>query len=264
MRIQNSQPVEAPFAAAVVIPTIVRPSLKRAVHSVFNQDTKGKIQVLIGVDKCLGDPAILDELLEEAPDHVCVTVVDPGYSTSVRHNGVHSATDGGAIRTALSFLANSRYVAYLDDDNYWANDHISSLLKAIDGVEWSCSLRWLVDEDTEELLTVDKWHSVGVGKTTLTYQQDGFADPNTIMVDKLACASLLHNWSTEYFSSPGNSGADRLFSNSLMKYRRHRPTAKATCYYMLRRGNILWSYIKKERRSQAQSANAPAKDLQNS
>jgi len=263
MRIQNSQPVEAPFSAAVVIPTIVRPSLKRAVQSVFNQDTDGKIQVLIGVDKCLGDPAILDELLAEAPDNVCVTIVDPGYSTSKRHNGIHTASDGGSTRTVLSFLANSRYVAYLDDDNYWAVDHISSLLEAIDGVEWSCSLRWLQDEDTEELLTVDKWHSVGVGPTTLIQEPDGFADPNTVMVDKLACASLLHHWSSEYFPGPGNSGADRHFSNSLLRYRRHRPTGKATCFYMLRSDNILWTYIAKERRERKQATNPPLKDLQN-
>jgi len=257
MRIQNSQPVDGPFAAAVVIPTIVRPSLKRAVRSVFNQDADGKIQVLIGVDKCLGAPAILEELLAEAPDNVCVTIVDPGYSTSERHNGVHLASDGGAIRTVMSFLAHSRYVAYLDDDNYWAADHISSLLEAIDGAEWSCSLRWLVDEDTEELLTVDKWHSVGVAPTTLTREPDGFADPNTIMVDKLACASLLHLWSSKYFPGTKLSGSDRHFSNSLLRYRRHRPTGKATSFYMLRSDSILWTYIQKEQSARAQATNPP-------
>jgi len=38
------------FDAAVVMPTLLRPSLERAVRSVFAQDLGGRIQLLIGVD----------------------------------------------------------------------------------------------------------------------------------------------------------------------------------------------------------------------
>ena len=247
MNFRNSQNIDAPFDAAIVIPTIVRPSLVRAVESIFRQDLEGTIQVLIGVDKCLGDPQTLDDLLTAAPKNVTVSIVDPGYSTSTRHNGVHSAQDGGSLRTVMSFLANSQYVSYLDDDNYVAPEHISSQLRAIKGVEWTCSLRWLVDEETDEMLSVDKWHSVGVGTTTLRDHKGGFADPNTIMVDKLACAPLLHTWSKEYFNKTGLAGADRRFSDALIRNRSHRPTSQATTYYLMRRDSVLWKYIRTER-----------------
>jgi hypothetical protein len=50
--------VQAPFAAAVVIPTLLRPSLAVALNSVFVQDISGRIQVLIGVDLPQGDLAV--------------------------------------------------------------------------------------------------------------------------------------------------------------------------------------------------------------
>ena len=51
-RRNDLQPI---FDAAVVIATIVRPSSRRAVRSVFNQDWPGRIHILIGVDVSRGD-----------------------------------------------------------------------------------------------------------------------------------------------------------------------------------------------------------------
>jgi hypothetical protein len=226
------------------MPTIVRDSLIESTASVFTQNYSGCIQLLIGVDICKGDADILNQILKNAPEHVTVTLVEPGYSTSTRHNGVHSAQDGGALRTILSFLANSRYVAYLDDDNSWHPDHLTHLRKAIRGVEWTCSLRWLVDEDSLKKLAIDRWHSVGIGKSLLEGFEDGFADPNTLMIDKLACASLLHLWSVEVEGGSDLSGADRRFFRSLQKYKSHRPSDKATVYYRIRKNNILRKYLK--------------------
>jgi hypothetical protein len=38
---------QTPFDVAVVIPTVLRPTLLRAVRSIFRQDLKGRIQILI-------------------------------------------------------------------------------------------------------------------------------------------------------------------------------------------------------------------------
>ncbi|MBT6512880.1 MAG: hypothetical protein HOL02_20820 [Rhodospirillaceae bacterium] len=58
------------FDAAVVIPTLLRSSLVRAVESVFAQDFDGRIQVLIGVDVAKGDRAVLDDLEARVPKNV--------------------------------------------------------------------------------------------------------------------------------------------------------------------------------------------------
>jgi hypothetical protein len=40
--------------AAVIIPTLLRPSLVRAVQSVFAQQFGGRVQILIGIDQRSG------------------------------------------------------------------------------------------------------------------------------------------------------------------------------------------------------------------
>lgn len=96
--------LQAPFDAAVVIPTVLRPSLARPVRSVYGQRFPGRIQVLIGVDRprngSPADPGVLDVLRRECPAHCVLSVLDLGYSTSVRNGGLYRGGCGGAV-TAL-------------------------------------------------------------------------------------------------------------------------------------------------------------------
>ncbi len=55
---------------AVVIPTILRATLPRAVESVYRQDFGGTIHLLIGIDAVKGDPALLEAIRRTCPDHV--------------------------------------------------------------------------------------------------------------------------------------------------------------------------------------------------
>ncbi len=52
----SKRSIQQPFDVAVVMPTIVRPTLGRALASILNQNFAGRIQVLIGVDKRLTPP----------------------------------------------------------------------------------------------------------------------------------------------------------------------------------------------------------------
>src|SRR5262249_39984845 len=103
-----------PYDVAVVIPTVARPALARAVRSVYAQQFSGTIQILIGVDTWQGEQRNLADLAVEAPPNCAVAVFNPGYSTSARHGGFVPAGTGGALRTILSYAAHSRLVAYLD------------------------------------------------------------------------------------------------------------------------------------------------------
>ncbi|MEH6404168.1 MAG: glycosyltransferase family A protein [Sneathiella sp.] len=246
--LKNSKEINGTFDVAVVIPTIVRPSLLEAVQSIFEQKFTGTIQILVGVDKVLGDQDILYKLFENIPDKVTITLFDPQYSTSARHGGIHQARDGGSLRTTLSFLANSRYVAYLDDDNLFHPNHLETLLKAVVGVDWAYSYRWLVDEETNKKLTVDKWHSAGPNNGIMKGTSGGFADPNTLLIDKLACADQLHLWSVESDVNAKFSGADRMFFNGLSLNKTYNSSKRATVYYKMRRTNILWQYVNREAR----------------
>lgn len=223
---------QAPFDAAVVMPTVLRPKLLRAAKSIFGQRDVGRVQVLIGVDEPIGEYRALDQVRAACPDHCAVTVLDLGYSTAAHHGGLHGAYGGGALRTVLTLAANSRHVAYLDDDNWWDEDHLASLLDAVRGKDWAFSLRWLVNPYTDRVVCLDEWDSVGPGAGVFAEQWGGFVDPNCLLVDVPACLAELHRWCLPLKPEVSNRWADRSLFNAL-KSRPNGATGKATAYYGL-------------------------------
>jgi hypothetical protein len=219
---------QTPFDVAVVIPTILRDSLPRALDSVYRQDFKGRIQILVGIDKPLGCAKIDSGPL---PENCVLSFIDFGYSTSVRHGGLHSAEDGGVLRCVLTYLANSRFVAYLDDDNWWAADHLSSLCEAIEGKHWSYSLRWYVHSITLQPIWIDYWESVGPDRGCFAPHFGGYVDANCLLIDKFACEELLRLWNFPLFGDPRGQSADRSFFSQL-RLLPSRCTAKATSLYV--------------------------------
>lgn len=134
---------------AVVIATVCRPSLVRAVRSVYEQDIDQPIQLLVGVDIDRFGQAekLRRRLSKECPPHVDLVWLQSGYSTARRHGGVHRCFFGGALRTTLSFLANAPVITYLDDDDWYAPDHLRRLLSAAEGKDWAYSLCHYAERD---------------------------------------------------------------------------------------------------------------------
>ena len=221
---------QAPCDAAVVIPTVLRPALLTSLESVFRQDLDGRIQVLIGVDAPSPAPPALLELIARRPANVSVLLLTLPYSTSIRHGGVHRATDGGSLRSILTFMAASRHVAYLDDDNAWERDHLSSLRAAIAGKAWAYSLRMLVDDASGEELGIDRWDSVGPGRGRFA-ARGGFVDPNCLMIDKLLALPTLGRWS----QGPGMQ-SDRAFFDAIRRAA-HGHVPRPTTRYSVRPDN---------------------------
>jgi hypothetical protein len=223
---------QTPFDVAVILPTLLRPSLDRAVRSVFAQDFTGRIQVLVGIDVAQGERAQLEALARDCPAHIALDIFDPGYSTSVRHGGLYPNRCTGSLRTVMSYAANSRYLAYLDDDNWWAPDHLGSLRQAIENVEWCWSLRWFVEPGDPEPICIDTWESVGPGAGHYAESFGGFVDPSSLMIDKLACHHILPYWSLTPFPDGDGRGSDRLIFSQL-KDRSQQGTGRATSFYTI-------------------------------
>lgn len=222
---------QTPYAAAIVIPTVLRPSLLRAGRSVFAQRLDGRIQMLIGVDRDLGGRDLLATLRRECPSHVDMDVLDPGYSTARANGGLYSCAFGGSLRSALTLLANSRHVAYLDDDNWVAPDHLATLLETIDDAEWAYCRRWMVDPRTQEPICVDEWESVGPDEGFFNARFGGFVDPGCLMIDKLACHDVVGEWAVSTFEK--GDGEDRRVFDRLRKDHKGRGTRRATSYYVV-------------------------------
>jgi hypothetical protein len=232
---------QAPADVAVVMPTVLRPQLRRAVASVYDQSFSGRVQLAIGVDVAEGDWAMLETLLAERPANVSALVIALPYSTSMRHGGVHAPMDGGSLRAVLSLAANSRHAAFLDDDNEWLPPHLERVLEAVQGKAWAFSHRMLVDEVTDADITRDIWDSVGVNKGRFA-QIGGMVDPNCLVVDKVRLAERLGAWAQTPDGEP-TVAADRLFFRHISR-EPHGVVEEATVRYRIRRVNIIHEYIK--------------------
>jgi hypothetical protein len=223
--------LQQPMDAAVVMPTILRPHLMQALQSIFAQRFQGRIHILIGIDNPAGDLAILDAACAQRPSHCAVQVLWPGYSTSVRHGGLTPPGDGGALRSVLTFLANSPYVAYLDDDNWWDPDHLTLMRGAIDYADWAFALRWFVHPETRRPICVDVWESVGPGQGLFRDAFGGFVDPSCLMFNKLACPAVPHRWNFPLSGDP--MSADRSVFAALSQSHVARSTGRPTVFYTL-------------------------------
>jgi hypothetical protein len=219
-------------AVAVVIPTILRPTLARALTSVFAQEFSGHLQILIGIDKPQGSMEMLEAICRTAPSHCVVQALYPGYSTSVRHGGLCEARDGGALRTILSYLANAPLIAYLDDDNWWAPGHLATLARTIEPVDWAFSLRWFVHPETARPVCVDQWESVGPGAGVYEHC-GGFVDPNCLMIKRTRCAPVIPWWTVPLRGDDHGMSADRWVFEYLRRNRDSAGTGEATVFYML-------------------------------
>jgi hypothetical protein len=133
----------------------------------------------------------------------------------------------------MSYAANSRHVAYLDDDNWWAPDHLATLLDAIAGHEWAFSLRWYADADSGRPLCVDEWESVGPGARVFRERFGGFVDPNCLMIDKVACEPVLRWWCMPLAGDARAMSEDRNVFHLLKTHHKGRGTGKATSYYVI-------------------------------
>jgi len=229
--------LQQPMEAAVVMPTVLRPSIVAALRSVFAQTVEGRIHILVGIDAPLGDMALLDQALLGRPPNMAVQLFYPGFSTSVRHGGLSPARDGGALRTVLSQLANSPYVAYLDDDNWWGPDHLAQLCSALRDGEADCafahSLRWFVHPDSLRPVCVDAWESVGVGAGIFAQRFNGFIDPNCLMIDKRVCPEVLALWQVPLAGDPKAMSADRTVFTHLQSQHRGIGTGQPSSFYRL-------------------------------
>ncbi len=226
-------PLQEPFDAAIVMPTILRPEISRALASVFAQDFAGRVQILIGIDTPTGDVSIVERACAARPSNQVVQLLYPGYSTSVRHGGLGEAKDGGVLRSVLTQLANSRRVAYLDDDNWWHPYHLRHLAELCANLDYAFSLRLFVHPVTGKIVSQDDWESVGPGKGVYAEKDGGFIDPNCLMIDKLRCPEIAPLWNNPRPGDPRGMSADRGVFQALASAHTGGATNQPTVFYRM-------------------------------
>jgi len=203
----------------------------------------GRIQVLVGFDIGGALPDFLYPILERRPSNVSVVMLHLPYSTAMRHGGPHVAADGGALRTILSYMANSRYVAYLDDDNRWTPRHLRLLRQAIAGRAYAFAPRMLIDEESGRRIGQDIWDSVGPGKGRMA-ADGGFVDPNCLVVDKIAVGDVLGRWA-QAINVGNRISSDRWFFTGISKMS-FGTVDEPTVEYKIRSTNVLQRFAREK------------------
>ena len=218
--------LQTPFDVAVVMFTKRTGALAAAVRSVFRQDVNGRVQVIVATDGAQADRAALAALQREVPPDMALSAIDLGYSTARSRGGLHAPEAGGALRAALTLLANARHVAYLSEVNVFAPNHLSSLTRAIGNRAWAWTQRWFADARNGSVICRDDWESAGPGAGTFAKSEGGFVAADALMIDKLACASALLAWTQ---ADDQGRGEDRRFFQAIRALP-HAATGEPTVY----------------------------------
>ena len=133
MRFEASFKTDDNPLVTVCVPTFNRGAIlvERAVESVLSQ-THTNLELMIVGDHCTDDT---EHLLSKISDPRLRFLNLPSRKKSYRQNIENHWLVGGATpANAAMELAAGKWIARVDDDDTWTNDHIEKLLKfAIDG-----------------------------------------------------------------------------------------------------------------------------------
>jgi hypothetical protein len=130
------------------------------------------------------------------------------------YNTGHSQYNGHRIYGALSYIANGDYICFLDQDNWYEDHHIESLVDVIQrGNDWAYSLRKIVSQEgtyicNDDCESLGKWTSV---------INDKFIDVNCFMIPKMAAIQFSPYWYRRARHPQEQPEVDRILSPFMMQ-----------------------------------------------
>jgi glycosyltransferase involved in cell wall biosynthesis len=187
----------------VITPTTGSAQLYDAVNSVDRQ-TYSNIQHLVVIDgQKHSDKAF--EIIEGAGR---VTPILLPYNTG------HSQYNGHRIYGAMTYIADGEYLCFLDQDNWYDDNHIQSLIDTIaSGNSWAYSLRKIVNQNGEFICNDD---CESLGKWT-SIINDKFIDVNCFMIPKIAALQFSPYWYRRARHPQEQPEVDRILSPFMME-----------------------------------------------
>jgi glycosyltransferase involved in cell wall biosynthesis len=203
-------------SALVVIPTTGTATLAGAVASVLRQ-TYPNTEVWAVID----GPSFADRAQG-------ILAGFPGVKTlQLPENTGRDGFFGHRIYAAVSYLLNSDYVLYLDQDNWYEPGHVASMVGACESHGWSwCHSLRKIHRAGGEYVCEDDCESLGAWPTYVQPDQH-LVDTSTYCIRREVSVSLAPAWY-------GRWGADRQFYRAIST---HAPkfgcTARSTVCYRL-------------------------------
>lgn len=186
----------------IITPTTGSKQLYDAVLSVENQ-TYDNIEHIIVID----GPEYADD---------AHSIIEGSKASIIQlpHNTGADNYNGHRIYGSTSFLMNGDYVCFLDQDNWFDKNHVSSLVDVIrGGNDWAYSLRKIVSQDNEYICN-DDCESLGKWKSVLN---DNFIDVNCFMIPKMAAIHFAPYWYRRARHPQEQPEVDRILSAFMMR-----------------------------------------------
>jgi len=182
------------MTATVIIPTTGSDEVKHAIDSVLSQTYSTKCYVVADGRKFHSKTRLI------AGHHknleICYLPLNVGA------NGFY----GHRVYAAFTHLLNTDYVLYLDQDNWFDSNHVSSCIDTIQSknLDWCYSLRKICDKNGEYICN-DDCESLGKWPT---YHGANHVDTNTYCIKTAIATKLASAWH-------GGWGQDRVFLQAI-------------------------------------------------
>lgn len=176
--------------ATVVIPTTGADSLDHAIKSVLSQTVPTQCYVVIDGQEHYQQA---DRILEPYRDQITVARLPE----NVGAGGFY----GHRIYAAFTHLVNTKYLCYLDQDNWFEPNHVKSCIDTIQDkqLEWCYSLRNIYQQD--QFVCSDDCESLGLYSS---YHGINHIDTNSYFLRRELVLPLASVWH-------GGWGQDRVF-----------------------------------------------------
>lgn len=193
------------FSVTVVTPTIGTPFLAQAIASVQTQTYPLLEHVLVA-----DGPMYRERVRAMLPSN-------PAHPVSVfelPHNTGAGGFNGHRIYGAMPQLVNGRFVAFLDEDNWFEPEHVATLMEQITvgGLSWAYALRRIVDLD-DRVVANDDCESLGQWPT---WNNPGghLVDVNCYMLRRDLAIATAPLWHRRY---PDEAGPDFMLCQQLLR-----------------------------------------------
>lgn len=194
---------------SIVTPTTGSPLLKQAVQSVLSQEhSEFEYYIFIdGKEREARTLALLEELGPRDPRVHTVTLPHP--------TGI-DGFNGHRIFGASAYLTRGDYIAFLDEDNWWDANHLSSLLQLLllHNLDWTYAMRKIVDTDGTFIMN-DNCENLGIWKACIGDFRH--VDTSCYLLKRADAISLSPIWYKQ-FRDPSTHTPDAILCNKLVEY----------------------------------------------
>lgn len=188
----------------VITPTTASDQLENVLKSIENQTYKN-IQHLVVVDGFDKYGVKATQLLKNAKRSTAF---------SLPYNTGYDQYNGHRIYGAMSYIAEGEFLCFLDQDNWFEDYHIESLVEVIkQGNQWAYSLRKIVSQDGNYICN-DDCESLGKWESVLG---DKFIDVNCYMIPKMAAIGFSPYWYRRARHPQEQPEVDRILSAFMMQ-----------------------------------------------